>query len=282
MKFCFALCFVFFSWILSAHPSISIVMDSKGNVYYSDLKHVWKIDTQGKKSIVVHHVHTHELYLDKDDNLFGEHLWYNGESVDTWGHYVWQLSSSGKLEKVIPSTKGFLNNYSFVRDKQGNMYFASRENDCQKVTRKNADGTLTTLGDTCMENIRWMTVTDEGIIYLVDLYDLKRIDKQGHVTTVALQLQERSWSQFFVNDIHAIMGISTDKQKNVYAAVYSGKKVKKISPAGKVTVFAETSIPWSPTGTLLAPNGDFWILECSVMNAVRVERITKDRKRIIY
>ena len=265
-----------------SHPSVSIVMDSKGNVYYSDLKQVWKIDTQGKKSIVVQHVHTHELYIDKHDNLYGEHLWYNGESVNTWGYYVWQLSPLGKLEKIIPPTEGFLNNFSFVRDQQGNMYYANRENACQKVTRRNTDGTNTILGDACMENIRWMTVTDDGIVYLIDLYDLKRIDNQGHVTIIAEQLQEKSWSQFFVNDQHAIMGISTDKQKNVYASINSGRIVKKISPAGKVSEVIKTSIPWSPTGTLVAPNGDFWILECSITNDVRVECISKDGKRTIY
>lgn len=265
-----------------SHPSVSIVMDSKGNVYYSDLKQVWKIDTQGKKSVVVRGVHTHELYIDKNDNLFGEHLWYNGESVDTWGHYVWKYSSDGKFEKVIPDTEGFLTNYSFVRDQQGNMYYANRDNACQQVTRKNTDGIFTTLGDACMENIRWMTVTDDGIVFLIDLYDLKRIDQKGHVTTIAVQLQERSWTQFFVNDIHSIMGISTDKQKNVYAAVNSGRVVKKISPVGKVSEVIKTSVPWSPIGTLMAPNGDFWILEGSGANNVRVECITKDGKRIIY
>jgi sugar lactone lactonase YvrE len=282
MKFSFTIYFLLLTIIASAHPSVSIIMDSKGNVYYSDLKQVWKIDTQGKKSVVVAGVHTHELYIDKNDNLYGEHLWYNGEKENTWGYYVWQLSPTGKLEKIIPPTEGFPNNYSFVRDQQGNMYYANRDNACQKVTRKNLDGTFTSLGDACMENIRWMTVTDDGIVFLIDLYDLKRIDKQGHVTMIAQQLQEKSWSQFFVNDQHAIMGISTDKQNNIYAAIYSGKKVKRISPDGKVSELMETNIPWSPTGTLAAPNGDFWILECSITNDVRVERITKNGERIIY
>ncbi|MBX2961431.1 MAG: hypothetical protein KF687_02895 [Cyclobacteriaceae bacterium] len=265
-----------------AHPGVGIVMDSKGNVFYTDLKQVWKIDTKGKKSVVVHNVHTHELYMDERDNLYGEHLWYNGEKLDTWGHYVWKYSADGKFEKIIPDREGFLTNYSFVRDKQGNMYVANRENKCQKVTRINTDGSLTTLGDECLENIRWMTVTGDGIVYLIDLYDLKRIDKQGQVTLIVSQLQDPGWLQFFINDTHAIMGIHTDKQENVYAAVQNGRKVKKISPDGKVTVFAKTTIPWTPTGVLRAPNGDVWILETSSVNAVRVERITADGKRIIY
>ena len=92
----------------NAHPSVSLIMDSRGNVYYSDLKHVWKIDVHGKKTVVVHNVHTHELYLDKDDNLFGEHLWYNGETANTWGHYIWKLTINGTLEQIKPPTIAFV------------------------------------------------------------------------------------------------------------------------------------------------------------------------------
>ncbi|HLA68420.1 MAG TPA: hypothetical protein VJN65_01860 [Bacteroidota bacterium] len=39
--------------IAAAHPGIGIVMDSKGNVYYTDLKRVWKIAPNGQKTIAV-------------------------------------------------------------------------------------------------------------------------------------------------------------------------------------------------------------------------------------
>ena len=59
---------------IQAHPGVGIVNDSKGNIYYTDLKHIWKIDTLGRKSIAVPHVHSHELYMDEHDNLYGEHI----------------------------------------------------------------------------------------------------------------------------------------------------------------------------------------------------------------
>ena len=46
-----------------AHPGIGIVKDSKGNIFYTDLKQVWKIDYNEKKTAVVNDVHTHELNL---------------------------------------------------------------------------------------------------------------------------------------------------------------------------------------------------------------------------
>src|SRR5688572_23144493 len=71
-----------------AHPGVGIVMDSRGNVFYTDLSHVWKIAPDGAKTIAVRGVHTHELALDSADNLFGEHLWYEGDATRPWAHRV--------------------------------------------------------------------------------------------------------------------------------------------------------------------------------------------------
>ena len=84
MKKLILLLFYFFTInSLKAHPGIGIVMDNEGNVYYTDLTHVWKIPKEGKLTIAVENVHTHELYLDSNGNLYGEHEWYNGEATDT-------------------------------------------------------------------------------------------------------------------------------------------------------------------------------------------------------
>jgi len=67
-----------------SHPGVSIVIDSRGIVYYTDLEHVWRILPDGSKEIAVRRVHTHELYLDDDDYLYGEDVVYEGERLDTW------------------------------------------------------------------------------------------------------------------------------------------------------------------------------------------------------
>src|SRR5574339_286409 len=119
-------CWLLVCFNLKAHPGIGILKDSKGTIYYTDLKQVWKISPDGKKSVVVHDVHTHELYIDQQDNLYGEHLWYNGEKLDTWGYYVWCLKNTGELVKIIDPTEGFRTDYSFTRDAAGNMYWVER------------------------------------------------------------------------------------------------------------------------------------------------------------
>jgi uncharacterized protein YlbG (UPF0298 family) len=257
-------------------------MDSKGNVFYTDLKQVWKIDIHGSKSVVVPNVHTHELYIDEHDTLFGEHLWYNGETLNTWGHYVWQYSADGTFEKVVPDTEGFRDRYSFVRDHHGNMYWAHRNEVCQKIVKHDRNGIRTKMGDRCMTNIRQITATREGIVYAVDHHDVKQIDRFGRVHVLATKLMEHSLRQASGDEAHQLMGITTDRDENVYVAVYGARQVKKIDRNGNVTTVAQTHTNWSPTGVLTAPNGDLWILECSPTNAVRVERITAAGDRIMY
>mgnify|MGYP001029975046 CR=1 FL=1 len=260
-----------------AHPSVSIIMDSKGNVYYSDLRQVWKINTQGKKEVIVRNVHTHELFFDKDDNLYGEHLWYENET-NTWKHYVWRLTVDNKLEKIIPDTKGFQKDFSFVQDRNGNMYLPDDLEDCQKIIKKQSNGVQTKLGDKCLTKIKWMTCTPDGVVYVIDNNDLKKIDKQGHISLVVDKLSEKKQD----GSTSYLSGPNVDANGNVYISDYDAQQVKKISVDKTITVFAKTNLPWSPTGSLVAPNGDFWILECSPTNEVRVERITKDGRRIIY
>ena len=108
-------------------------MNTKGNVFYTDLKHVWKIDTGGNRTKAVSNVHTHELHIDDKDNLYGEHLWYEGEASNTWGHYVWKKTPDGKVKKVIPDKNGFLTDYSFVRNHDEQMFWANREEKCQHL-----------------------------------------------------------------------------------------------------------------------------------------------------
>ncbi len=263
-----------------AHPSVGIVMDSRGNVYYTDLKHVWKLTPDGTKSIAVRNVHTHELYIDPQDNLFGEHLWYEGDATKKWGHRVWRLSANGTLSDIISVRQGFLDDYDdfhFVHDRHGNMYWVDR-GDSSFIRKRSPGGAVTTIAGDKFRNIRWMTVTAEGTVYIVDTHDLVSISPNGVVRTVARNIAEREKSFLFFTNEHAIMGLWTDSKDNVYAAVSADQLVKRISPEGNVDVVARSVAPWSPTGGLVAPNGDLWLLEDASLLGVRVRRAERSRK----
>lgn len=277
--------FLLLSVSAAAHPGVGIVMDSRGNVYYTDLKQVWRISPDGKRTVAVPHVHTHELYLDANDNLFGEHLWYEGDATRKWGHRIWRLSPDGKVSDVIPARAGFRDDYqdfSFVRDRAGNMYWAARGK--QTVIRKRAPvGTVTDFSrGAAFEDVRWMAASPDGFVYLIDGPDLRQIAPDGTVTTRARGLRERAVTQVTVGESHVLMGVWDDSRKNVYVAVYGARVVKKIAPDGTVSVAARTPFPWSPTGGMFASNGDLWLLECSPTNAVQVRRIAPDGRTQTY
>ena len=260
---------------LFSHPGIGIVKDKKGNIFYTDLKQVWKIAVDGKKTIAVPNVHSHELFIDANDNLYGGHLWYNGEKLNTWGHYVWCLHADGKLETVVKPGEGFLENYSFVRDAHGNMYWAERF----KITRfkkKSPEGNIITIAEGKFKDVRWIYATGKGVVYFIDLLDLYKIEPGKSPELIAEDISSRTNLFGSIADTrHYLAGIWTDNEENVYVANYSGQVVKKISSDGSVSEFAFSTAPWSPTGGLFDDRGNLWLLENSVTNQVRVRMIPK-------
>lgn len=255
-----------------AHPAVGIVRDSKGNTYYTDLVHVWKLSPGGKRSIAVHRVHTHELYIDANDDLYGEHLWYNGETRNTWGHYVWCLRNNNKLDTIIKPSAGFLKNYSFVRDEKGNMYWVERDV-MSTFKKRSPGGNITSILSGKFTDIRWMHVSKKGIIYFIDLYDLYKIDPTNKLVVIAKNIAANTPPFGMFGGKHSLMGIWTDKNENIYVANFSGQVVKRITQTGKAENFVYSKTPWSPSGGIFDDEGNLWLLETSLNNEVRVRKI---------
>lgn len=136
---------------------------------------------------------------------------------------------------AIPATEGFLRDYSFLRDGRGTMYWVERGPE-SRIRRRTPDGQIPTLATARFRDVRWMSCTRDGTLYLVDWHDLLKVDPGGTIQTLARGLAERAWFQFHWSERHSLMGVWTDPHKNVYVAVYSGRMVKKITPSGRVTL----------------------------------------------
>lgn len=254
--------------------------DSGGNVFYTDLAHVWRLAPDGTKSIAVTNIHTHELCLDAADNLYGEHLWYEGDS-GKWGHYVWRRSPGGQVTKIIPPTEGFLANYSFVRDKAGNSYWADRDAKGGPAIRKRSpDGTIATvLQSTSFHDIRFMTCSPGGTVYLIDRSDLIQIDPDGRMRVRAERLTG-DWFKF--NQRHKVQGLCADDAGHVWVAVSDRREIKKVSKDGAVTVVSRSTAPARPNGVLATPDGHLWILEDSLPKRARVRHMRPDGTERVY
>lgn len=260
-----------------AHPGVGIVRMKAGVVYYTDLARVLRIGPDGKTSVAVDRVHTHELYLDADENLFGEHLWYEGDATKKWGHRVWRLGTDGALTDVVPAREGFRSDFSFVRDAKGSRFFSDEK---QNLLRKRGDAAAETVASG-FEDIRWMTAAPEGTVFLVDGRHLMRVAPGGAVTALAKDLTAKRWG-LDRSDRHLLMGVWLDTAGNAYVAANADRAVRKVTPSGSVSVVAKTAYPWAPSGGLTTAQGDLWILECDTFNRVRVRRIEKGGKVTVF
>lgn len=268
--------------LAKAHPGIGIVQDQQGNIYYTDLTHVWKISPDGERSIAVRNVHTHELYIDENGDLYGEHEWYEGEATDKWGNYVWCLSKYGELEKTIPDVEGFLDNNTLVRDIRGSSYWAEKHDGYEMLRKQGPKGESQAFSSHQFTDIRWMHYSrHDQNLYVVDNLDVKQITPKGEVRVIADNLKEDKLPFGKVADRHYIFGLWTDREKQLYVALYGAGKVMKISE-GVVSEVYESSLGWSPCGGLVAADGTLWIMEFSWRNKTRVKRISPSGQSTLF
>ncbi len=265
---------------LSAHPGIGIVRDLKGNIFYTDLRHVWKVNSSGEKIIAVKDVHTHELFIDADDNLYGEHLWYNGEQLNTWGHYVWCLKNSGDIVKVVEPTDGFLNNYSFVRDLSGNMYWVERFT-VSRFMKKSPDGNIMTVGSGKFEFVSWLHATADGTIYFTEGNKLHRLNPDGTFSLLVPNLGSKAAKFSITGRNYDDYGIWTDRRENIYIAMISARKIQRVTKDGTVSTIYNSNNLWIPCSGVFDDNGNMWILEYSITNEGRVRKLDSNMLGVV-
>lgn len=258
------------SSVAFAHPGIGIVVDRRGNVFYTDLTQVWRISPDGKKTVAVPNVHTHELGIDANGNLRGEHLWNVGER---WFQYTWQLSPDGALTKSA-TRDGFPQDSSFVFDSAGNRYWF-KPGPPPAFMKQGTDGRSVAMGGRATyRRVQWLTASARGDVYFMDDGDLRQMTPEGSVATLASRVRERDgW----------VGGVWLDQGGRIYVALWGEKAVKRFDPATKqISITARSTPPWAPSGGTFAPTGDLWLLETSETNAVRVRRIMPDGSERIY
>lgn len=263
-----------------AHPGWGIVQDRAGNVFFTDLKQVWRVSPDGRMSVAVPDVHTHELCFDIAGNLMGEHLWYEGDATK-WSQRVWRLSPGGELRDIVKARPAFQEGDSFVRDGAGAMYWASH--DRPPVIRKvSASGLVSTHAAAGFGEIGRMTATAEGILYLMDQGDLRQVSSDGEVTTLVSKLSSMKRPPRNVRQADYHQGLWTDREGSVYVAVSEERVVMRHRPGGGAEVVKSTGPEWSPSGGLIDSDGRLWILEYRADNAVRVLRVNQDGSETIF
>jgi len=263
--------FLLLPFTLLAHPGIGIVKNSMGIIYYTDLHQVWKI-SNGTKSIAVPQVHTHELYIDAQDNLYGEHL-YNNASGDTFYQYLWRLAPNGRLDTLLPAHEAYLQiNFSLARDRHSNEYytrrFLKRPNETH-IYKKDSAGHETILARGNFKGVNWLHPQQDGSVLFVQNNTVYKVTPSGTLTTIAPNIGNAQPSFSFSGNNVMVWGVWQDAAANTYVAVFSDQAVKKVTPDGKISIYYQSKGNWAPLHGVFDNEGKLWVLESSDKNEIR-------------
>jgi sugar lactone lactonase YvrE len=268
--------------VTADQPPVSVVMDGRGFVYYSDLQNVWRISPDGARTIAVIGVHTHQLYVDAENRLYGEDATID-EATGRPYHRVWRLDPDGTLTDVIPRRAGSLWDYGdfgFVRDRMGVAYVLQHSGG-PALVRIGATGRVTRTTLPRAEPGFALPMDDRVVITAGR--DLLRADPRRQNAMVWKEnLAGLTPRVVEVEDRHALLGLWRDPQGQIYVAAYAGAAVIRIGTDGETSIVARSPDGWAPSGGMVGPDDSLWLLEMSSAGQVRVRRVMSDGTEQVY
>jgi len=287
-----------------AHPASGIVVDHKGNVYFSDLETVWKLDAAGKLSVFrpgVSGRHVHELAIDGQDNIYGADISYESQK---WISDVWRMTPAGELTYLLEPTANPPRGLSIWRDHAGNMYSVDQNNHTKTQTLllgRTPDGSVTTVAGSSyghrdgkgaaarFSSVGGMAFGPDGSLYLTDGEYLRKVTMDGTVTTIAKELTvptAQDKQPLFGGAYCTLAGLTVDSGRNVFVADSGNRRLLRITQAGKVNVVLRSEPPYFPNGAVATMSGDVFVLEVgftmpNISTGPRIRRLTPDGKSVV-
>lgn len=265
----------------NAHPATGIVVDSKGQLYFSDLETIWKIDRQGKLSQVragLNGRHVHELSIDAQDNVYGADVSY-APATQKWITSVWKITPEGKVIYLQEESDHPVSGMSIWLDRAGNMYSIDQNNHTKTRTlllRRTPDGVVSTLAGSAyghadgqgttakFGSVGGMFFGADGNLYLSDGAYVRRVTMDGNVSTLGRDLTTRTSEDrpaLFGGSHSSLTGLTVDSGGNIYVADAGNRRLLKISYDGKVSIVYRADPPYFPNGVFAAPSGDVYVME---------------------
>ncbi len=264
---------------LFAHPGIGLVYDGDQTIYYTDLVHIWKLNTDtGESSIFLENLHSHELWLDGDGALYGEHYWYD-QSKGVFKHYIWMATPDGELNKISDTIEGENDHFSFIRSSITESYSTRSRESMYELIKSNSDTTIV-FPDFALTSPGWMYLTSNSEVLILDRnlgMDEISLHKVNFAESSHLLIADNikiGKLPFSLLDHHSsVYGIWEDDQANIFVSLYGGRQVIRIDENLTRETVINTSFFWSPINGVFDSNNNLWLMEASLRGKVRVRKV---------
>jgi sugar lactone lactonase YvrE len=291
---------------VAAHPATGIVVDRQGQVFFSDLETVWKLEPNGKLSVFRQGVsgrHVHELAIDHQHNIVGADVSYEPATQKRISD-VWKMTPDGQFSYLLEPTADPPPGLSIWRDQKGNMFSFDQNNHTKTRTlllMRTAEGQVTTFAGSAyghadgrttaakFSSVGGMAFGSDGSLYLTDGTYVRKVTMDGVVSTMATNLTFRTSDDkptLFGGSDGILAGLTVDSRGNIYVADAGNRRLLKIATDGKVTVVYRADPPYSPNGVFASRGDDLYVMEVgftlpSKWSGPRVRKISADGKSVL-
>ena len=251
-----------FAWHALAHPGSGIVVDRKGQVFFSDTgQGVWKIDRAGKL-VFFHKSAFHWMAIDQEGSFTRSRSLSTGRRDAAFE----RITAEGGKPALITSS-----DYPITVGRDRNLYYAPyRREGPMQIVRQTPEGNTSVLAtinaDTEGDRIQWVNgiaTGPDGSIYFSENSAVRKITMQGDVWVLASRIQVPGCSTDRVPEMPPgpyLRGLAVDSRGVVYVAANGCRSLLKITPRGEVSVVLQAPSPWSPTGVAFH-RGQIYVLE---------------------
>lgn len=270
-----------------AHPAWGIVVDRQRQVYFSDLKTVWKIDAQGKLSVfrAEDDRHTHDLNIDEAGNIYGADNSYD-PATRRFFSAIWKMTSAGSFSYLLAPTDNPPIGTSIWKDRAGNMYRVDYDPKHELLILKRTpnDKVIVLAGSSdALHNyhqgvpysVGGMAFGPDGALYFTHGSNVSKLTTTGTLTALVRNVVVENASGG-----SPLLGIVVDAQGDAFVADYGNRRLLKITPNQQVTTVIQAEPAWFPTGVALSGNG-LYILEIRdtpthTLSGTRVRKLSPD------
>lgn len=252
-----------------AHEGWGIVVDRKGQIYFSDIptNTIWRITPDGSLEAFLSNKHSHSLVLGEDGSIYGTQE-HHAAAIGS----VWRIAPDGSSSNVFTPAANFpLNLHPFIIDRDGNIYSTNaisfpNQGDKVMLLKAAPNGKVTFIAGSTrgyrdgqgseaqFSGIDGMAWASDGSLYVTDGVYVRRVSMDGVVTTIGSgALTTPSYGE-------DLMGLAVSASGNIYVADYSQRRIFELTPDGNTRTILETGWFWSPTGIAVVGE-DLYVLE---------------------